>query len=95
MERRPFRASHHTVSVAGLAGGGRRCGRASSQGQSTAHIEVVTGVNPMRTTGAHYADAHEQQVDWLACANYNSTSQTWTRGPDEIYVLRPKRRIGE
>jgi hypothetical protein len=67
----------------------------SSTGTGSAHIEVVTGVNPMKTTGAHDTGAFEQQGNWLAGATYNSTSQTWIRGTDEIYVLRPKTKVDE
>jgi hypothetical protein len=67
----------------------------SSAGASTAHIEVVTGVNPMKTTGAHARAAYETQSDWLAGATYNATNQSWTRGTDEISVLRPKSKLDE
>jgi hypothetical protein len=67
----------------------------SSAGTSTAHIEVVTGVNPMKTTGAHFRSAFESQGDWLAGATYNTGTQAWSRGTDEIYVLRPKSKRDE
>ena len=67
----------------------------SSAGASTAHIEVVTGVNPMKTTGAHFRSANESTSDWLAGATYNAGSQSWNRGTDEIYVLRPKSKLDE
>jgi hypothetical protein len=67
----------------------------SSQGAGTAHIEIVTGVNPMKTSGAHARAAYETQQDWLAGATYNPASKSWNRGTDEIHVLRPKSKIGE
>jgi hypothetical protein len=66
-----------------------------SRGDSTAHIEVVTGTNPMRTTGAHQGGAYERRENWLAGATYNPASGSWIRGSDEIHVLRPKQTIGQ
>jgi hypothetical protein len=65
------------------------------RGASTAHMEIITGVNPMKTTGAHANGANERTVDWLAGTAYNPTTETWTRGNNEIYVLRPKQPLGE
>jgi hypothetical protein len=61
-------------------------------GTGSAHIEVVTGVNPLRTTGAHDNGAYEQDNKWLDGATYdpNTRSFTDTVGKD-VYVLRPKK----
>jgi hypothetical protein len=67
----------------------------SGTGEGSAHIEVITGLNPMKTTGAHDNGAYERQGNWLARATYSPTSQTWIRGNDEIYVLRPKAKVDE
>jgi hypothetical protein len=67
----------------------------ASRGASTAHIEIITGVAPMKTTGAHATGADERSEDWLAGATFNPTTGTWVRGDDEIYVLRPKKPLAE
>jgi hypothetical protein len=58
-------------------------------GESNAHIEVVTGLNPFRTTGAHADGAYEMQSDWLAGTTYDPTTRSFSSGGDDIYVLRP------
>jgi hypothetical protein len=51
----------------------------SSAGASTAHSEVVTGVNPLTTTGAHARSASETQDEWLAGAPSHAGSESWIR----------------
>ena len=64
-------------------------------GTSTAHIEVITGVSPLKTTGAHQGGAAEETGDWLAGTTYNAANRSFTDGADELYVLRPKELVGE
>jgi hypothetical protein len=64
-------------------------------GESTAHIEVVTSVSPFKTTGAHATGAYEATGDWLAGTTANAANRSFTDGADELYVLRPKKLIGE
>lgn len=64
-------------------------------GTSTAHIEVVTSVSPFKTTGAHQGGAAEETGNWLAGTTYNAANRSFTDGADELYVLRPKKLVGE
>ncbi len=67
----------------------------SATGLGTAHVEIVTGVNPMRTTGAHDNGAFETETNWLAGATYDPETKRWDRGQDAIHVLRPKKRLDD
>ena len=64
-------------------------------GESTAHTEIVTGVDPLRTTGAHNDGAHEK--DWSDLFDNtapNAAERCWdSPDGDKIYVLRPTRKI--
>lgn len=64
-------------------------------GDSTAHTEIVSGTNPLRTTGAHYSCAYQR--DWstlLDGTSPNAAERCWEK-PDgnKIYVLRPTKKI--
>jgi len=61
-------------------------------GESTAHVEIVTGTNPMSTTGAHSDGAYEiKDNDWLANTTPNVANRSFTQSSgNEVYVLRPK-----
>jgi hypothetical protein len=61
-------------------------------GEGGGHIEVVTGVSPLRTTGAHQDGAYETENTWLDGANYHANTRSFTdTGGKDVYVLRPKR----
>jgi hypothetical protein len=65
-------------------------------GEATAHVEIVTGVNPFKSTGAHWNGASEKNVDLLAGTTYDPANHSFdTAGGDQVYVLRPKKRIDE
>ncbi|MFL5318117.1 MAG: hypothetical protein ACJ790_00575 [Myxococcaceae bacterium] len=59
-------------------------------GDATAHIEIVTGLNPMKTTGAHEDGAYESQSDWLAGGTYNPAEKAFEVDGNMVYLLRPK-----
>jgi hypothetical protein len=66
------------------------------QGEGGAHVEIVTGLNPMRTTGAHETGAYEQANGWLQGATYDPANQSFSEANgNDVYILRPQRRIGE
>ena len=60
-----------------------------TNGEGGAHVEVVTGLNPFRTTGAHADGAYEVQSDWLAGAQFNAANRSFSSGGNDVYVLRP------
>jgi hypothetical protein len=60
-------------------------------GESTAHVEVVTGLHPLKTTGAHSDGAYETENHFDgATANPGNRSFTDSGGND-VYILRPKK----
>ncbi|MHB8876818.1 MAG: hypothetical protein ACYC8T_24240 [Myxococcaceae bacterium] len=62
-------------------------------GEAGGHIEVVTGLNPLRTTGAHYDRAYESGNGWLRSpAYFDAKKRCWhnDNGGLDLYVLRPK-----
>lgn len=63
-------------------------------GDATAHIEIVTGINPMRTTGAHADGAYEKENDWLAGGTYDPAQRAFNVDGNTVYVLRPKSTAG-
>lgn len=64
------------------------------EGASTAHTEVVTSVDPWKTTGAHYDGAYEKENNWLEGTSYNAQNRSFSEGGGtEVYVLRPKQRL--
>jgi hypothetical protein len=66
------------------------------QGAGGAHVEIVTGLHPLRTTGAHETGAYEQSNGWLQGSTYNAANRSFSEANgNEVYILRPQRRIGE
>jgi hypothetical protein len=62
-----------------------------STGESTAHVEIITGSSPFSSIGAHYDGAYEQKTnDWLAGATYNAAKKAFDVGGNDVYILRPK-----
>lgn len=60
-------------------------------GESTAHIEVITGTGPFASTGAHHDGAYAQNTnDWLKDATWNATKKCFEVNGNDVYVLRPK-----
>jgi len=61
-------------------------------GDSTAHVEVVSGTNPLRTTGAHHDGAYESTSNWFGGTTYDSNSQSFGESSgNRLYILRPNR----
>jgi hypothetical protein len=66
------------------------------QGEGGAHVEIVTGLNPLRTTGAHETGAYEQANSWLQGATYDRANRSFSEASGNgVYILRPQRRTGE
>jgi hypothetical protein len=60
-------------------------------GDATAHIEIVTSVNPFRSTGAHMDAAYEQAgANWTEGGTYNPSQRAFDVNGNTVYVLRPK-----
>lgn len=60
------------------------------KGESTAHTEVVTGINPLRTTGAHSDGAYEMdRTNYMDGAQYNPANRNWQLNGNDVYFLRP------
>ena len=60
-------------------------------GDATAHIEIVTSLQPFKTTGAHMDAAYEQQGEnWTSGGTYNPSTRAFDVGSNTVYVLRPK-----
>ena len=60
-------------------------------GDATAHIEIVTSLQPFKTTGAHADAAYEQQgQNWTSGGTYNPATRAFDVGGNTVYVLRPK-----
>jgi len=60
-------------------------------GDATAHIEIVTSVNPFKSTGAHMDAAYEQQGEnWTSGGTYNPSTRAFDVNGNTVYVLRPK-----
>ena len=60
-------------------------------GDATAHIEIVTSVNPFKSVGAHMDAAYEQAgTNWTEGGTYNPAARAFDVGGNTVYVLRPK-----
>jgi hypothetical protein len=61
-------------------------------GESTAHVEVVTGLHPLKTTGAHSDGAYETENHFFDGATANPGNRSFTdSGGNDVYILRPKK----
>jgi hypothetical protein len=62
-----------------------------STGESTAHVEIITGTSPFSSVGAHGDGAYEQNTnDWLAGGTYNASKRAFEVNGNDVYILRPK-----
>ena len=62
-------------------------------GDATAHIEIVTSVDPFKSIGAHYDAAYEQASEnWTSGGTYNAQRRSFEVGGNEVFVLRPKQK---
>lgn len=62
-----------------------------STGESTAHVEIITGTSPFSSVGAHGDGAYGQNTnDWLAGGTYNATKRAFEVNGNDVYILRPK-----
>lgn len=62
-----------------------------STGDATAHVEIVTSVEPFKSIGAHRDAAYESAGEnWTAGGTYNPAKRNFQVGDNEVYVLRPK-----
>lgn len=60
-------------------------------GDATAHIEIVTSVEPFKSIGAHRDAAYEQESEnWVAGGTYNPAKRNFEVNGNEVYILRPK-----
>ncbi|MCA2976664.1 MAG: hypothetical protein INH41_17705 [Myxococcaceae bacterium] len=60
-------------------------------GESTAHVEIITGTSPFSSVGAHRDGAYEQNTsDWLAGGRYDARKRAFEVNGNDVYVLRPK-----
>lgn len=60
-------------------------------GDATAHVEIVTSVEPFKSIGAHRDAAYEQQgPSWVEGGTYNPAKRNFSVGGNEVYILRPK-----
>jgi hypothetical protein len=62
-----------------------------STGDATAHVEIVTSVNPFKSVGAHWDGAYQKEgASWLDGGTYNASKRAFDVGGDTVYILRPK-----
>jgi len=62
-----------------------------STGDATAHVEIVTSVNPFKSVGAHSDGAYEKEgASWVEGGTYNPSRRGFDVGGNTVYVLRPK-----
>ena len=62
-----------------------------STGDATAHVEIVTSVNPFKSVGAHSDGAYEKEgASWVEGGTYNPAKRGFDVGGNTVYVLRPK-----
>lgn len=62
-------------------------------GDATAHIEIVTAVDPFKSIGAHYDAAYEKESEnWTSGGTYNPQRRSFEVGGNEVFVLRPKQK---
>lgn len=60
-------------------------------GESTAHIEVISGTSPFASIGAHHDGAYAQNTnDWLKDAVWDPSKKCFNVNGNDVYVLRPK-----
>lgn len=60
-------------------------------GDATAHVEIVTSVEPFKSIGAHRDAAYETQgTSWVEGGTYNAAHRSFEVGGNEVYILRPK-----
>jgi hypothetical protein len=60
-------------------------------GDATAHVEIVTSVEPFKSIGAHRDAAYEQAgPSWVEGGTYNPAKRNFQVGGNEVYILRPK-----
>jgi hypothetical protein len=62
-----------------------------STGDATAHVEIVTSVNPFKSVGAHSDGAYEVEgASWVEGGVYNPSKRAFDVGGNTVYILRPK-----
>lgn len=62
-----------------------------STGDATAHVEIVTSVEPFKSIGAHRDAAYESEgPNWAEGGTYNPAKRNFQVGGNEVYILRPK-----
>ena len=60
-------------------------------GDATAHVEIVTSVNPFKSVGAHIDGAYEVEgASWVEGGVYNPSKRAFEVGANTVYVLRPR-----
>lgn len=60
-------------------------------GDATAHVEIVTSVEPFKSIGAHHDAAYEKEgPSWVEGGTYNPAKRNFDVGGNEVYILRPK-----
>lgn len=63
-------------------------------GDATAHVEIVTSVEPFKSIGAHRDAAYEQAgTNWVEGGTYNAARRNFQVGGNEVYILRPKQAL--
>ncbi|HEY0883273.1 MAG TPA: hypothetical protein VGD87_17175 [Archangium sp.] len=67
-----------------------------STGDATAHVEIVTQVEPFKSIGAHRDAAYEQAGEnWVAGGTYNPAKRNFQVNGNEVYILRPKAALNQ
>ncbi|MDP2272918.1 MAG: hypothetical protein Q8N23_26940 [Archangium sp.] len=62
-----------------------------ASGDATAHVEIVTSVEPFKSIGAHRDAAYEAETpSWVEGGTYNPAKRNFEVGGNEVYILRPK-----
>jgi hypothetical protein len=62
-----------------------------SSGDATAHVEIVTSVEPFKSIGAHSDAAYEKEgTSWVEGGTYNPAKRNFAVNGNEVYILRPK-----
>ncbi len=63
-------------------------------GDATAHIEIVTSVEPFKSVGAHRDGAYELETpSWVEGGTYNPQRRSFEVGGNEVFILRPKKAL--
>lgn len=63
-------------------------------GDATAHIEIVTSVNPVKTTGSHEDSAYEMTGSWVEGGTLDAANRRFNVGANHVYILRAKANAG-